>query len=109
MRLSWPGARSPEARPTCPPPLARPGRDRSWEVGSERRLERLDPLVGLRGPDTPVRVDPDQSQHPARQPPRRLQNDVASHGVADQDDALESEALHDRGDVLAERGYGPLP
>ncbi len=68
--------------------------------GSERLLDlfetppRSQLLVG---------VDPDQPVHALRKPARRLDDDVASHRVADEHDPLEAELVRHRRHVAAER------
>ena len=54
-----------------------------------------------------VCVDPDDAADSPGQRQCGLDDDVAAHRVADQDDVIEPEAIHDRGHVATEAGHRP--
>jgi hypothetical protein len=78
------------------------------EVPSEGRHEALNFLSRPFKRKRAVRIDPNQSSDKSRQPPCSLQDHIAAHRVADEDEIVQPELIHDGRDVASEGSHRPV-
>ncbi len=77
------------------------------EVPAERLHEGLDLFLGVRRGQLVVGVDPDEAGDAFAEPERGLDDDVATHRMADEHHVRQAEVIDHGDDVLAERRHGP--